>query len=73
MDGETEQYLVHLGNGKRKEIMTYDAILEAIDRKLTSEVEKTDGESLWIFKEVVGHRKNGWTWNVKMKYRNQIQ
>eukprot|EP00957_Ditylum_brightwellii_P177063 13488387-Ditylum_brightwellii.AAC.1 len=38
--------------------MTYDAIVEAIDRQLTSEAEKTDGERLWIFKEVVGNRKN---------------
>eukprot|EP00957_Ditylum_brightwellii_P024425 1844354-Ditylum_brightwellii.AAC.1 len=59
MDCETEQYLVHLGNGKQKEIMTYDVIVEVIDRQLTSEAEKTDKESLWIFKEIVGHGKNG--------------
>eukprot|EP00957_Ditylum_brightwellii_P121816 9289600-Ditylum_brightwellii.AAC.1 len=47
--------------------MTYGAIVEAIDRQLTSETEKTDEECLWIFKEVVGHGKNGWTWDVKMK------
>eukprot|EP00957_Ditylum_brightwellii_P155330 11824255-Ditylum_brightwellii.AAC.1 len=41
MDGETEQYLVRLGDEKRKEIMTYNAIVEAIDRQLTSEAEKT--------------------------------
>eukprot|EP00957_Ditylum_brightwellii_P208216 15356336-Ditylum_brightwellii.AAC.1 len=51
IDGETEQYLIHLGDGKRKEIMTYDVIVEAIDRQLTSAVEKTDEECLWIFKE----------------------
>ena len=67
MDGETEQYLVHLGDRKQKETMTYDAIVEAINRQLTSEAEKTDEEYLWIFKEVVGHRKNGQTWAVKMK------
>eukprot|EP00957_Ditylum_brightwellii_P060917 4623962-Ditylum_brightwellii.AAC.1 len=60
MNGETEQYLVHLVYGKIKETMTYDAIVEAIDRQLISEVEKTDEERLWIFKEVVGHRKNDW-------------
>eukprot|EP00957_Ditylum_brightwellii_P068276 5184031-Ditylum_brightwellii.AAC.1 len=65
MDGETEQYLVHLGGGKRKKIMTYNAIVETIDRQLTSEVYWTDEEYLWIFNEVVGHRKNGWTWDVK--------
>eukprot|EP00957_Ditylum_brightwellii_P016021 1207297-Ditylum_brightwellii.AAC.1 len=32
MDGETEQCLVYLGDGRRKEIMIYDAIVEAIDR-----------------------------------------
>eukprot|EP00957_Ditylum_brightwellii_P045020 3415374-Ditylum_brightwellii.AAC.1 len=67
MNGETEQYLVHLVDGKQKESMIYDAIVEAIDKQLTSEVEKTDEEQLWIFKEAVGHRKNGQTWDVKMK------
>eukprot|EP00957_Ditylum_brightwellii_P137436 10478292-Ditylum_brightwellii.AAC.2 len=54
----------------RKEIMTYDAIVEAIERQLTSEVETTDDECLWIFKEIVGHRKNGWTWDIKMKWED---
>eukprot|EP00957_Ditylum_brightwellii_P047111 3577539-Ditylum_brightwellii.AAC.1 len=63
MDDETKQYLVHLGDGKRKRIMTYDVIVEAIDRQLTSEAKKTDEEWPWIFKEVVGHRKNGQTWD----------
>eukprot|EP00957_Ditylum_brightwellii_P095631 7285821-Ditylum_brightwellii.AAC.1 len=63
MYGETEQCLVHLGDRKQKEIMTYDTIVEAIDRQLASEAEKTDEEHLCIFKEVVGHRKNGWTWD----------
>eukprot|EP00957_Ditylum_brightwellii_P100721 7676392-Ditylum_brightwellii.AAC.1 len=31
-DDETEQYLVHLGDGKQHEIMTYDAIVEPIDK-----------------------------------------
>eukprot|EP00957_Ditylum_brightwellii_P143121 10905053-Ditylum_brightwellii.AAC.1 len=50
--------------------MTYDAIVEAIDGKLTSKVEKTDEEHLWIFKEAVGHRKNSQTWDVKMKWED---
>eukprot|EP00957_Ditylum_brightwellii_P160389 12209820-Ditylum_brightwellii.AAC.1 len=57
LDRETEQYLIYLGDGKRKENVTYDAIVEAIDMQLTSEVEKTNEECLWIFKEVVGHMK----------------
>eukprot|EP00957_Ditylum_brightwellii_P104596 7969584-Ditylum_brightwellii.AAC.1 len=61
MDGETEQHLVYFGYRKQKEIMTYDAMVEATDRQLTSEAEKSDEEHLWIFKEVVGHRKNGQT------------
>eukprot|EP00957_Ditylum_brightwellii_P025471 1925740-Ditylum_brightwellii.AAC.1 len=58
MDCETQHYLVHLGDRKRKGIMTYDAIVEAIDRWLISEVEKTDEQCLWVFKEVIGHGKN---------------
>eukprot|EP00957_Ditylum_brightwellii_P106673 8138014-Ditylum_brightwellii.AAC.1 len=63
MDGEAEQYLVYLRDGKKKEIMIYEAIVEIIDRQLTLEAKKTDEECLWIFKEVVGHRKNGQTWD----------
>eukprot|EP00957_Ditylum_brightwellii_P146259 11136459-Ditylum_brightwellii.AAC.1 len=73
MDVETDQYLVYLGDGKRKEIMTYDAIVEAIDRQLTSETEKTDKELLWIFREIDGHRKNGWTWDVNMKWEDDSE
>eukprot|EP00957_Ditylum_brightwellii_P071416 5428996-Ditylum_brightwellii.AAC.1 len=73
MDGKAEQYLVHLGDRKQKEIMTYAAIVETIDRQLTSEVEKTDEEHLWIFKEVVGHRNNGRTWDVQMKWEDDSE
>eukprot|EP00957_Ditylum_brightwellii_P047579 3614609-Ditylum_brightwellii.AAC.1 len=73
MDGDTEQYLVHLEDGKRKEIMTYDVIVEAIDRQSTSEAEKTDEECLWIFKEVVGHKKNSCTWGIKMKWKDDSE
>eukprot|EP00957_Ditylum_brightwellii_P017661 1330384-Ditylum_brightwellii.AAC.1 len=59
MDGETEQYLAHLGDRKQKEIMTYETIVEAINIQLTSEATKTDEECLWMFKEVVRHKKNG--------------
>eukprot|EP00957_Ditylum_brightwellii_P172590 13138770-Ditylum_brightwellii.AAC.1 len=45
MGGEIEQYLVHLGDRKRKEIATDDVIVEAIDRQLTSEAEKTEDDS----------------------------
>eukprot|EP00957_Ditylum_brightwellii_P154099 11727822-Ditylum_brightwellii.AAC.1 len=73
MDGETEQYHVHLWIGKRKEIMTYDVIVEAIDRQLISEAKKTDEECLWILKEVIGHRKNGWIRDVKMKWEDDSE
>eukprot|EP00957_Ditylum_brightwellii_P094843 7222964-Ditylum_brightwellii.AAC.1 len=53
--------------------MTYDAIVEAIDRQLTSEAGTTDEEHLWIFKEVLGHRKNGQTWDVKMKWKDDSE
>eukprot|EP00957_Ditylum_brightwellii_P203208 15333657-Ditylum_brightwellii.AAC.1 len=53
MDGKTEQYLVYLGNGKRKKITAYDAIAEVIDKQLTSEAEKTHEEFLWMFEKDV--------------------
>eukprot|EP00957_Ditylum_brightwellii_P031545 2392150-Ditylum_brightwellii.AAC.1 len=52
--------------------------VESMDGKteqylLTSEVEETDEEGLWIFKEVVGHRKNGQAWDVKMKWEDDLE
>eukprot|EP00957_Ditylum_brightwellii_P047248 3588797-Ditylum_brightwellii.AAC.1 len=46
---------------------------DAIDRQLTSDVEKTDGEHLWIFKEIVGHRKHGQTWDIKIKWEDDSE
>eukprot|EP00957_Ditylum_brightwellii_P117417 8955705-Ditylum_brightwellii.AAC.1 len=53
--------------------MTYDAIVEAIDKQLTAEAEKRDEECLWIFNEVVGHRKNAYTWDVRMKWEDDSE
>eukprot|EP00957_Ditylum_brightwellii_P046382 3520845-Ditylum_brightwellii.AAC.1 len=38
-----------------------------------NEVEKTDKECLWIFKEVIGYRNNGQTWDVKMKWEDDSE
>eukprot|EP00957_Ditylum_brightwellii_P133177 10154059-Ditylum_brightwellii.AAC.1 len=59
--------MVHIGNGKRQEIMIYDVIVEAIDRKLTSDAKKSGEDHLLVFKEVVGHRENGQNWDARMK------
>ena len=73
MEGEAEQYLVKLGDGTRQDVMTYDAVIEAIDRQLTAEAEKSDEDTIWIFKEVMGHRKVKQVWEVLMKWEDDSE
>jgi hypothetical protein len=70
VDGETEQYLVRLGDGPRQELMTYDAIIDALDHQLEREAGTDDDERLWIFKEVKDHQSKVKTWEVLMKWED---
>ena len=73
VDGETEQFLVRLGDGKREEVMTYNEVVEAINRQLEREESQTDEERLWIYKAVKNHRKNGNTWDVLLKWEDDSE
>ena len=68
MDGETEQYLVALGDGERKEVMTYSAILEIMEKQHAEEIDNAD--RYWSFKSIGGHRKDGRTWEVLVKWED---
>ena len=70
VDGETEQYLVRLGDSTQIDIMTYNAIVYGIENLLTRESEHPEDNRLWIFKKLLDHRKNGQQWNVLMKWED---
>ena len=72
VDGETQQHLVRLGDGKREDVMTCNAVVEAIDRQIERENAMSDEERLWIHKEVKAHRKmkNGQAWEVLMQWED---
>ena len=48
---------IRLGDGKREDVMTYNAVVEAIDRQIERENAMSDEERLWIYKEVKAHQK----------------
>ena len=68
-EDEAEQYLVRVGDG-RQEVMTYNAVLEALNAQLEREANQTDEERMWIFKEVQEHRKRDGKWEVLMKWED---
>jgi len=73
VDGETDQFLVRLGDGRREDIMTYDAVVEALDRQLQREANTTDDEKLWLFKDVKDHRKVGNAWEILVKWEDDSE
>jgi len=73
VDGETEQYLVRLGDGTREDVMTYDAIVKQMDEQLTREAEQDEFDRTWIFKAVLDHRKNGTSWEVLMHWEDESE
>jgi len=73
VDGETEQYLVRLGDGTREEVMTYDAIVQQLDEQFTREAEQDEFDRTWIFKSIKDHRKNGTTWEVLMHWEDDSE
>lgn len=66
VDGETEQYLVSVGDGKRAEVMTFAALRDILEKQHTEEVEEPD--CCWTFKSIAGHRQKGKTWMVRVEW-----
>lgn len=63
LDHESDQFLVRLGIGTREDVMTYDAVVHALDQQLLREANQSDKDMfLWIFREVLEHRQCGSTW-----------
>ena len=68
MDGQTDQYLVSLGDGKRQDVMTYGEIIDIIERQNADEI--ADEDKFWSYKAISGHRKVGRTWEVLVKWED---
>lgn len=72
VDGEVEQFLVQLGDGKHKDIMIY-AIIEAWNKQLECEAEMEEQGQFMAFKEVKTHCKNGNAWEVLMHWEDDSE
>jgi len=72
VDGETGLLKVKVGDAE--EIMTYNAVMEGINRQLEREAAQTPEEKVWIYKSVLQHRKlkNG-TFEVKVQWEDDSE
>ncbi len=52
----SEKYFVDIGTDGREAIMTYNEILNEINKKWN--LDETEGNERWIFKNILNHRKN---------------
>ena len=43
--------------GDAEEIMTYNAVIDGINRQIQRELNQTPEERVWIFKDIISHRK----------------
>ncbi len=73
LDDATDQFLVRLGDGTREDVMTYDAVVHALDQQLLREANQSEEEKIWIFHEVMSHRRNGRTWDVLIRWEDDSQ
>lgn len=71
-DGDTEQYLVSLGDGKREEVMTYSALLDILEKQQHAE-QVADPDGYCTFKSIAAHRKNGRSWDVLIKWEDDSE
>ena len=68
IDGETGLLKVRVGDAD--EIMTYNAVMEGINRQLEHEAEKSEEEKVWIFKDILEHRKHNGKYEVKVQWED---
>ena len=59
------KFLVGLGDGDHKEIMTYNDILNLVEAELDE-----NNEHVWSFESVLGHRKHKGILEVKILWTN---
>ena len=72
IDGEVDQFLVSLGDGTREDIMTYNAILDQIEKQARMEQDVGEDEIYYGFKAIGDHRKSPETnkWEIRIKWED---
>jgi len=61
--------LVNVGDAD--EIMMYSPVIEGINRQLEREANQSDEDRIWIFKEVIDHRKRNGKQEVKLRWEDK--
>jgi len=65
------QYLVKFGDGSRTDIMTYNDIIQHLNKQNSSEYQKLhDGERLWIFTSIKEHKRIDQQWFVLVNWED---
>ena len=68
---EWRKYRVQFGDGTREEILTYNQILNHLEKQHARDVKRElDGERFWIFKEILDHWKVEGKWMVLTKWED---
>ena len=75
VDGATDQFLVSLGDGKREEVMTYNAILDQLEKQARDEQDLGEDELFYSFLSIEDHRQNPATkqWDIRAKWEDRTE
>jgi len=55
---DQDKYLISTGNGNKDKIVTYNHMLDVINKRLEEVEDKDAHETLWFLENIVGHRLN---------------
>jgi len=55
---DQDKYLISIGNGNKEEIVTYNHMLDVINKRLEEVEDKDAHETLWFLENIVRHRLN---------------
>ncbi|MEL6802173.1 MAG: hypothetical protein AAFO91_00130, partial [Bacteroidota bacterium] len=72
VNSEVDQFLVSLGDGSREEVMTYNAILDQLEKQAQHEKDIGEDELFYSFQSVESHRRNPSTskWDIRVKWED---
>ena len=66
---DQDKYLISIGNGNKEEIVTYNHMLDVVNKRLEEVEDKDAHETLWFLENIVGHRLN----HDKKKYSVKVR
>jgi len=55
---DQDKHLISIGNGNKEEIVTYNHMLDVVNKRLEEVEDKDAHETLWFLENIVGHRLN---------------